>query len=558
MKRKWSNKEWLCLIALTCICSIPLFYPALFQANPAHDLAFHIQRLAAIAKNLKEGLPMQLQLFWVHDQGYAVGAFYPSIFLIPFAFLHNLGLHLDVCWKIMIACINLATTCIAYGSFTRIFKDKKYGMFATVLYVCAPYRLTDLYLRAALGESLAMMFLPLVADGLHGVYQKEDQTAVYRMGIAYAGVCASHELSLFFVVLFTIVYCLLRFQKTFTKDVLKRLLQATALAVCLSLYFLVPMKDFSNNALKMNHEYREVYKESAYLWQLFGLFSPVFGGSGHIGWYGHEMPFYIGWPMVIGMGLFPWLYSLKKDREEYCVYALLLLSIILCTNIFPYQYLETKKWADFFIVKIQFPWRFSMMIALFGTITATLAVMKLHTEKKKQIGLSLMIFALGLGVIHQESFIKHADYGAIQTEEDLDSGNYMGGEFLPSPHDNKVLKTSEPIIDGNNCTIITAKKDNFDVVLDVKNDTKLYQKIYLPFVYYKQYKAYDVNTHQNFVLMNDDTGKMAVVVPDHYHGILRVTYIDKTSYKASRILSLLLLCYIVYKMQMIAKNMKKC
>lgn len=549
--KKWLKNTNLWLLVLVAITCIPLMKPALYQAHPSHDLMFHIQRIAAIAKNLENNVPLELQMFWCNDQGYAVGAFYPSIFLVPFALLYNLGLNLDVCWKLLTLSINFVTVFVGYYSFKRIFKNDRMAWVAIILYALAPYRLTDVYLRCALGESLSMMFLPLVADGLYNVFKQEDNRAWVRMGLAYAGVCCSHELSLFFVVLFTVVYCLIEWRKTFTKDVFKDLLKATILALTLCLFFLIPMQEFSShNSLKMNYEWRDVYPESVYEWQLFSFFEPVFGGSAHLGFYGHEMPFYIGWPLLCGLILLPYVRGWHKEDQWHTLYILGWLSLWMTSRYFPYDKLQKIDWTNFLIIKVQYPWRFEMMVVLFLAMLTPIAISYVSDVRKQKTAIMVAVFAIGLGVAHQESFMKHANYGAIKRIDDLDSSNFMGGEFLPagfSYHDFK-FGVVAPVPYKNE--ISNYHKNGLNIQVDVKNPTNQFQKLGLPLTYYKEYTAQDMKTQQTFKVINNQNGKLAVVVPKNYEGTIQVYYDEPGYFGVCRMISTLALLAVLARLTM--------
>ncbi len=548
MKKVLKNTN-LWLFLLVCLTCLPLMKPALYQAAPSHDLLFHIQRIAAIEKNIEEGVPLALQMFWCNDQGYAVGAFYPSIFLVPFALLYKWGLHLDVCWKLLTLTINVVTVYLGFYSFERIFEDKRLSFVAIVLYALAPYRLTDVYLRAALGESLSMMFLPMVAASLYGVLNRKDAKDWIRMALAYAGVCCSHELSLFFVVVFTGLYCLLEWRKTFTKDVFVDLVKATCLAVGLCLFFLIPMHEFSSsNALKMNFEWRDVYPESLYEWQLFGFFEPVFGGSAHLGFYGHEMPFYIGWPLLCGLFVLPFVHGLKKKDGYFSLYVLSIVALWLTSRYFPYDRLQEYSFANFLIIKVQYPWRFEMMVVVFLAILTPLVFKYMHKDRVKKAGLSLVVFACVLGCMHQVSFMKHANYGAIQTSDDLDSSNFMGGEFLPANFDYDGFKYGMVAPIRGKTVIESYRKDGLEVFVKVKNEEDQFEKIALPLTYYKQYKAVDEAGNVLRIVNHNQTGKLAVVLPSGFDGVVHVYYAEPFAFVVSRVVSFVCLCFVLWKL----------
>ena len=68
----------------------------------------------------------------------------------------NWGLSLELSYKLLLAAINIVSCLLAFRSFRRIFQKESLAWLGTILFILAPYRLTDLYLRNALGENLAM------------------------------------------------------------------------------------------------------------------------------------------------------------------------------------------------------------------------------------------------------------------------------------------------------------------------------------------------------------------------------------------------------------------
>ena len=73
------------------------------------------------------------------------------------------------------------TVLIGYYCFKRLFKDKYWGLFATICYTFAGYRLTNIYTRVAVGEYTAMAFLPLCIYGMYRLYTYDSED--YGRGI---------------------------------------------------------------------------------------------------------------------------------------------------------------------------------------------------------------------------------------------------------------------------------------------------------------------------------------------------------------------------------------
>ena len=74
-----------------------------------------------------------------------------------------LGTSIQYAMRVFLIGINGLTVATMFLCARRIFKNEEAGVFASVLYTLAIYRLTDMYTRGAIGEALAMAFLPRFA-----------------------------------------------------------------------------------------------------------------------------------------------------------------------------------------------------------------------------------------------------------------------------------------------------------------------------------------------------------------------------------------------------------
>ena len=518
----------LLLMALVLAASAPLFCSGLFLPDPGHDLQFHLQRIAGLAQALAAGrFPVQIDPWWISDTGYAVSAFYPDLFLLPSALLVNGGLSLELSYKLLLAAINIVSCLLAFRSFRRISQKESLAWLGTILFVLAPYRLTDLYLRNALGENLAMMFLPLAAESLYTIYHADgsDAGAWRRMGLAYAGICLSHPLSLFMAGLFTLIYVLMQGSKTGQKPVWTALLKGTGLAVLLSLWFLVPLIRFSSsNRLLMDTMYRDVYQEAVYEWQLLEFFSPVRGPSMHLteGTAG-EMPFYLGWSLLIGLIVLIILLARRKasGRAVWQIVLLSLLSMWMCTRLFPYDQLQKNPVTDYFVTKVQYPWRFEMEATLFLGLAAMAAASFLRGRTGKVFRTAVIFLAVLQAGLNLSSLIANATVIHVESASDLDSTNYMGGEFLPADYQNGFLSGDlQP--ESSGLKISSWQKDGQTITISAANRTGETQTLVLPLTYYAQYHA-SSDRGLSFPVMDSGDGRVAVAVPAGYSGTVQVS-----------------------------------
>ena len=139
-----------------------------------HDMAFHLLRIEGIAQELKNGsFPARIHSLSLYGYGYPVSIFYGDILLYLPAMLRIVGVPVMSAYKVYILFINVLTMLISYFSFSKMFKNRNVAVLGTLIYVTSPYRMLDVYIRAAVGEYTAMMAYPLIALALYLIYTSD-------------------------------------------------------------------------------------------------------------------------------------------------------------------------------------------------------------------------------------------------------------------------------------------------------------------------------------------------------------------------------------------------
>ena len=59
-------------------------------------------------------------------------------------------------------------------------KNKTIGLVSALIYMSAPYKITNIYERCALGEYVAFIFIPLVFNGLYYLMNKNTKGESYE------------------------------------------------------------------------------------------------------------------------------------------------------------------------------------------------------------------------------------------------------------------------------------------------------------------------------------------------------------------------------------------
>ena len=247
------GKEWIYggAIALAVLfASYPLFSDYLVEC---HDLNFQLYRIEGIKDALLSGqFPVRVHPTHINGYGYATAALYPELFLYIPALLRIMGMSVVMSFKVFLFLINLATALVMYGAVKSITKSSYYATLASVVYTVATYRIICVHERAAVGEILAMCFMPLVVSGIYHVFIG-DKKKWPQLVVGATCVFQSHLISTMLTAFLAVFLGLVYIRRLFSEKRWLYLLGSIAMIVLLNLWFLVPFFDFYGLDLVQKH-----------------------------------------------------------------------------------------------------------------------------------------------------------------------------------------------------------------------------------------------------------------------------------------------------------------
>ncbi len=392
----------LLFFAMGIAASIPFLSDTLCAGD---DLLYHITRLEGVYQALRSGdFPVRINPLQSAGFGNLSATMYPQLFLYPAAMLRFAGVSAMLCYKILVVCMNIAAAAISYHSVKGITGNARMGYAMSFLYTFAIYRLTNIYFRAALGESLAMVFLPLVAWGIYEVlYGKKKKWYLLVLGIT--GVLQSHVLSFELCILFLILeglFWLCFVRKKEWKRLLS-LLKAAILTICVNASFLLPFLYYAGEDFQVFHMESEVPQSGVYLSQMFQLFVPVLGKNLLQGTTQGEMPLSVG--TVLGAGAVLFCVTLVHGKKTACegiastgnagtgnssaetagkhCLCFAVLSLLLASWACPWEKLQELPVLHTLAVSIQFAWRFLGPATVFLCIVSAIGLVRFVSERKQ-------------------------------------------------------------------------------------------------------------------------------------------------------------------------------
>ena len=235
----------LTLFYLILITIISLFgVKALFHSGfyTSHDGEHQVLRLYHFDKAVKDN---QIPPRWANYQmlnghGYPLFIFsYHAPWIIGEP-LKLIGLSLTDTVKAIFILTYLFSGLLMFLWLKKIF-GRLPAFVGSILYLWAPYRFSNIFVRASLGEATAFMFVPLVFYGLDQINEKKNFKGILIGGFGFCGLILSHAMTTAVFVFPVLVYLLVNLLLSKRKALfLKRAVLLFLLGFSLSAYYILP------------------------------------------------------------------------------------------------------------------------------------------------------------------------------------------------------------------------------------------------------------------------------------------------------------------------------
>lgn len=505
------------LIGLALLASYPLFTDFL---TVGMDQEFHLRRIEGLFGALQSGQwPARISTQHFGGKGYATGVMYPELFLYFPAALRLAGASILFSWKALLFAINLGTAFSAYFCGRRLMNSRAAGMAAAIVYLLSPYRLCDLYIRAALGEVLAMAFLPLL---LYSLWQllAGDAGQWPWLVLACTGIFQSHILTTEMTAVFAVL-CALAALPALTKPArLAALGKAAGLTVLVNLWFLVPFLTYTlKGGFKIFGSHVDLHQHSLYPAQMFSTFWSADPGlwSQSLGSLDSEMLLTLGLAPLVCLGLLAagwWLFDVQSGprpglRQGVAAAVAAGLCLYAASVYFPWELLQRIPALDRLLSPVQFPWRTLAFAAACFAVVAAAATIPFRGRGAK---LAVLGVLLAVAVLPASSMMDGLLASQVYMGQ-TDGIAHIGGnynEYLPEGVNDETLAAASSALEPQSELEVTGLTKNgcrieFDYT--AQQDTV----VYLPLTAYPGYSA-RLNG-QTLDLTAAPDGRLAVTLP---------------------------------------------
>lgn len=507
-EREKNCSNW-SVLALSFLISFVSILPMFFFRDKLYgdDVVFHINRLLSLDNIWKSPINFTTN----GGTGQLINIFYPWLTHYPIFLVYKLTQSIFVAWMTFQILVRCATYLISfYGLRLLRYSDKQVLVFST-FYLFSGYFLHNSYYRAAVGETLAMIFLPLVFVGVRlitfGDYKKWWVLTLGMLGLVY-----SHVLS---VVLASVMIFLAVVTSFWIWDSKKeRLLgfiKATLVTLGMSLAYFVPMiEQFRYVTLRTT--FKPFLAKTALslsdIWELSvksDLRTPSV-----------NLLYLIG--LVLSLAFAK---RFVKDREVRIYLFISLALAFLTLKNFPWQLLQESP-----VSNLQFPWRLWSLALLFFSLALANILENISIKVMTALvltGICLNMFQI---VRVQDKMTKVKNIlpsNTKVTKEMLAKGTYknINGDYTNKEISFKFVFDKHLFLDTQEIKSAIKQSPN-ELSLKVINNSQVEKVLSLPVFYYKGQEVM-IDGKPATTYLSNEKNPTNLVLPAGKHRVV-VTY----------------------------------
>lgn len=399
-------------------------FPILSLFNPGlpitHDGQEHVARIANFYQNIKEG---NIVPRWAGNLNWGYG--HPILmFLYPFSsytasFFHFIGFSLVDSIKIVFGLAYILSGFSMYF-FVKELLNSKAGLVAALLYLYAPYRFIDLYVRGAIGEHVAFIFPPLICYFFLKLSRKYSYINFIGLAISFAFLILSHNaISIMFIpiILFFVFFIFVKYKKNINVLIIN--LAGIIIGFGISSFFILPAY------FEGKYTLRDIVTQGEYFTRFVELKSFFYGewNYGISGQFSVQIGI-IHWIFVLSSLIFFFLFF-KKRKDNIILLQFFL--FVFFVSIFLMTSYSNFIWEKISLLqKFQFPWRFLTLTVFASSMLG--GILFSYVKDKYQFLLALLVvfavFIINIKYLQangyslkQESFYKDVYFGTTDTGE---------------------------------------------------------------------------------------------------------------------------------------------
>lgn len=237
------NKEYLCILLISIIVCIPLMNK---NINIYRDDGIqHVCRLIGTYQTIKSGemLPMIMSNL-CNNFGYSWNIFYSPLTTYAPLIFKIFNFTFTNCLKIFMFAVTLLSGITMYTFMMNVTKNKNVSLLSSILYVLAPYRITDMYIRIAVAELASFVFIPIIFDGLYSVLKEEKLS--FKLIWGTVGLILTHTVITMYMAIICLLYLVFNIKKLKSIKVIRILVISLVCILLITSFYWVGLLQHHN------------------------------------------------------------------------------------------------------------------------------------------------------------------------------------------------------------------------------------------------------------------------------------------------------------------------
>ena len=545
------NAEAYMPVFLMCVALLSSYMFFTNYLSFGHDILFHLERIEGIKEGLQSGqFPVRIQPRQINGYGYSVSLYYPDLFLYFPALLRLCGVSLVTAYQSLWIAASAATALITYYSVKGITKSRYAAAVAAVLYTTCTWRVFTVCIRGAMGEGLAMVFLPLLIYGIYEILWGDKKW--YILTIAATCILQTHIISTVICVIFTIIVMALSSRRLARDKRWLALLKAAGMTLLINAWFIVAFITtyigFDINGTFDLAKETEFPTESALPAQIFNVFGTSMSlGKPYLKGVSGSLALSPGIGVLAALAVCVLYFVYPGEREKNNGFMTMLFGsgvvlLIMSTTMFPWQWFAGKIGAVNALDNVlQFPWRFIALVSAIICIVGAWIISMRRNERSKSFILIISILCAAA--------LLYSGASALTKDVDLKKGaNYYceknvfaSYDYLPAAvNTGASYETNDYKTSDSSLNVKDYKKDGTNINVNLSRAPGRDNCwVEVPLIYYWGYKAKD-NAGQNLNVVQGDNGLLRVMLNSDSSGV-KIKYSGTWFYRLGDIITMLTL-----------------
>ena len=467
-------------IILILLLSLLVIWPLLLPGYFSHHDDLQVMRVYEMRKCLSD---FQIPCRWVPDMGYGNG--FP-LFNFYGVFPYYIGALFSFFTGYVWAAKILFLIPAIFGGISMYFLGKEIfgkngGVVAGVLYLFAPYRALDLYVRGAIAESFALAIVPLIFYFIIKLINVGSRNNFLGLTFSLTAFLLCHNImTMLFIpviLIWTIYFLVISKFKNW-----KVLILSFILGIGLSAFFIIPayleQSFIQTETLTRNDlDFRVHFVTISQLFfnRAWGYGASILGPIDHLS-------FQIGWPywwVVLLAGVLLIVNLIRRKTKDAII--VLFLIIVFLFSVFMTHNKSAFVWEKIGILRFtQFPWRF-LSLTIFSASLLGGSIIFFFKNGKWQKIIALIVVILTV-LLNWNYFRPEKFYPNITDQTKLSNGSWETQQkasildYLPKTALEPREKASDqPIIVSGNAQIssFVNKSNYWKFKINIFDQTKI-------------------------------------------------------------------------------------